>query len=110
MKEKAFLINISRGGIVDEVSLIKALTDKKIAGAAVDVYSSEPPNSDFPLFNLPNVIVTPHIASNTIEARYQVSKAVFENVCNVIEGKLPKHPSNIVNKNVVKYARAFHMK
>jgi phosphoglycerate dehydrogenase-like enzyme len=64
-KPTAFLIDVSRGGIVDHTPLINALRDKKIAGAALDVYPEEPLAPESPLWKLPNVILTPHISGNT---------------------------------------------
>jgi phosphoglycerate dehydrogenase-like enzyme len=64
-KQSAFLIDISRGGIVDNTALIKALQEKKIAGAALDVFPEEPLPSNSPLWGMPNVIITPHISGNS---------------------------------------------
>ena len=65
MKPSAYLVDVSRGGIVDQSALIDALKDHKIAGAALDVFAKEPLPSDSPLWKMPNVIVTPHIAGVT---------------------------------------------
>lgn len=69
MKRDAVLINTSRGGIVDESALARALRDGTIAGAAVDVYEEEPPPADHPLRSLPNCVCTPHLAASTEEAQ-----------------------------------------
>lgn len=68
MKPTAFLVDVSRGGVVDHTALIPALKERKIAGAALDVYPEEPLPPDNPLWKLPNVVLTPHISGNT--ARY----------------------------------------
>jgi len=65
MKPTAFLIDVSRGGIVDQEALLRVLRDRKIAGAALDVFPEEPLPSNSPLWKLPNVIITPHISGNT---------------------------------------------
>jgi len=65
MKPTAYLVDVSRGGIIDHTALITALKDRKIAGAALDVFPEEPLPTDSPLWKLPNVILTPHISGNT---------------------------------------------
>jgi D-3-phosphoglycerate dehydrogenase / 2-oxoglutarate reductase len=72
MRPGAMVVNCARGGIVDEGALHEALVAKKIAGAALDVYESEP-NTSSPLFQLPNVVVTPHLGASTTEAQINVS-------------------------------------
>ncbi len=82
MKPTAFLINCARGGIVDENALVDALRTKKIAGAAVDVLSVEPPKDSNPLLEakLPNLIITPHIAWASREARQRIIDQTVENI------------------------------
>jgi D-3-phosphoglycerate dehydrogenase len=86
MKPTAYLINTSRGEVIDEGDLVEALKAGTIAGAAVDVRLSEPPHKG-QLELLPNVILTPHIAAFTHEAQDRVTKAVCEDVARVLEGK-----------------------
>jgi lactate dehydrogenase-like 2-hydroxyacid dehydrogenase len=93
MKPTAFLINTSRGPVVDELALEKALREKVIAGAALDVFEFEPAVTKS-LFKLNNVILTPHIASASIEARDQMAEVAASNVIDFLEGKAPR---NIVN-------------
>lgn len=88
MKSSAYLINTARGGIVDEMALFYALKDKKIAGAAVDVYSEEPPITN-PLLKLDNIITTPHMGADTREAIKKVDLVSVENVIRVLKGKEP---------------------
>ncbi|HID71436.1 MAG TPA: phosphoglycerate dehydrogenase [Thermoplasmata archaeon] len=86
MKNSAFLVNCARGGIIDEKALYKALVEKKIAGAALDVFEHEPP-SESPLLKLDNVHVTPHIGANTYEAQEKASTIAAEQVLKVLKGQ-----------------------
>lgn len=88
MKENAYLVNTARGGIVDEEALFTALKEGKIKGAALDVYALEPPWGN-PLCSLPNVICTPHTASDSIEALCRMDEMSAENVIRVLQGKEP---------------------
>ncbi len=72
-KPNLLVINDARGEVVDEIALAEALKEKKIAGAALDVYATEPPAKDHPLFNLDNVVLTPHLGASTDEAQTAVS-------------------------------------
>lgn len=89
-----FLINASRGPVVDEVALVKALQDNKIAGAGLDVYDPEPPRDDNPLFALDNVVLTPHLASFTDQGRHRMGMMVVEDVLCVLRGDIPKYQAN----------------
>ncbi|WP_299092009.1 phosphoglycerate dehydrogenase [uncultured Metabacillus sp.] len=94
MKDTAYLINVSRGGMVDEHALYTGLVEKKIAGAAVDVFLKEPV-TDHPLFSLPNFIATSHIAGYTYEAINKVGMTCVENIVNVlVKGEKPVHVVN----------------
>ncbi len=88
MKPSAFLINTSRGPVVDEKALTKILKNKIIAGAALDVFEFEPKTVPG-LVKLQNVILTPHIASASIEARTQMAKTTAQNVVDFLEGRTP---------------------
>ncbi|MFI5283235.1 MAG: phosphoglycerate dehydrogenase [Candidatus Dormibacterales bacterium] len=93
MKPAAILINTARGGLVDESALFEALSGKRIAAAAADVYLHEPPGEN-PLLALPNFIGTPHIAASTIEAQASVAFDVAEEVAAVLAGELPRYAVN----------------
>ncbi len=92
MKPNARLINTSRGGLIDEPALIAALEKGEIAGAGLDVFDPEPPGAVHPLFNLPNVVVTPHMAGWSDEAVYREQKEAVEEMRLVLEGKAPRYP------------------
>lgn len=94
MKPGAFLINSARGGLVNEDALYRALKDKTIAGAAVDVYSQEPPDVNTPLFGIDNLLVTPHIAAMTDGALLRMATDVAREVISVLEGKRPRYLVN----------------
>ncbi|MBI2099490.1 D-glycerate dehydrogenase [Candidatus Uhrbacteria bacterium] len=94
MKRSAFLINTARGPIVDEKALLNALNEKIIAGAALDVFECEPaidcdPSDHLELKSMPNVVLTPHTASATIEARQAMSRAAATNIIEALEGRTP---------------------
>lgn len=98
MKKTAFLINTARGPVVDEKALLRALRTKRIAGAGLDVFECEPSidcdlTDKLELKNFPNVILTPHIASATIEAREAMSMVASANILAVLEGKPPLNPA-----------------
>lgn len=88
MKDGVVVLNIARGGIYDEVALADALNRGKIAGAAVDVYVEEPPGKDHPLLNAKNVILSPHIGANTIEAQDRVAVQTAEMVIEALRGSI----------------------
>jgi len=94
MKRDAFLINTSRGNIVDEAALFNHLVKYKIAGAALDVFSREPPPPDHPLLSLDNFIATPHIAGMTAEAMRRMATTVAEEITRVFRGERPKYLVN----------------
>ena len=94
IKPSAYLINAARGGMIDEQPLLEALREKKIAGAALDVIESEPPPNNHPLFNLANVLWTPHLGAVTTEASARGEWGAAHEVNRVLEGKRPKNPVN----------------
>ena len=90
MKPTAILINCARGPIVDEPALIAALQRGQIAGAGLDVTAHEPCEPDSPLFQMENVILTPHYAPTTRESSYKVSQIAAQNVLDILAGKGPE--------------------
>jgi len=92
MKEDAILINTSRGEVLDAHALAEAMREKRLAGAALDVYWPEPPKGDFPLLGLENVLLTPHLAARTYTALENMSWVVRD-VVEVLEGRKPKYPA-----------------
>jgi D-3-phosphoglycerate dehydrogenase len=94
MKPHAFVINVARGGVVDEVALAEALAEGRIAGAAVDVFSSEPPATDHPLASAPNAILTPHLGASTEEAQTRVAVEAAEQMRDVLAGRPARYAVN----------------
>jgi glyoxylate reductase len=97
MKPTAFLVNVARGPLVDEAALIRALREKWIAGAALDVFEREPyvPPE---LIQMKNVVLVPHIGSASVETRSKMAMMAVENLLAVLEGKIPP---NLVNPEVI---------
>ena len=96
MKKSAYLINTARGPLVDEPALIRALQEKEIAGAALDVYEKEP-EVPAELKEMENVVLAPHLGSATVETREAMARLAVENLLHFFEGKRPPH---IVNSRV----------
>jgi glycerate dehydrogenase len=92
MKPTAFLINTSRGPLVDEAALADALNAGRLAGAGLDVLESEPPSADNPLFTAKNCYITPHIAWATRASRQRLLDEAVENVAAFLRGE----PRNVV--------------
>ncbi len=86
MKPTARIINCARGGLIDEPALVKAVTDKKLAGAAVDVFEKEPCTESI-LFGVENIIVTPHLGASTAEAQVMAAKDVAEQIADIFRGQ-----------------------
>lgn len=95
MKKTAYIINTARGGIINEKALYDALRRGWIAGAGIDVYETEPPHTENPLFKLENVVATPHIAYYTEEAIWRLELSSVEEAIRILEGRPPK---NLVNR------------
>lgn len=99
IKRGAFLVNTARGSLIDEAALYTALTDGTLHGAGLDVYASEPPADDNPLFSLDNVILTPHNAAMSRESLKATGRACVQNALDALDGKL--NHNNVVNKEVL---------
>ena len=99
MKPTAYLINTARGGIVDEAALHEALVSGKLAGAGLDVFEHEPPPSGHSLFDLPNVIMAPHVAGVTREAVDRMSEQTARNILSALDGEPIRQ--NVINKDVL---------
>lgn len=95
MKPTAYLINTSRGAVVDEGALVQLLQERKIAGAGLDVFVNEPVAPDNPLVSLDNVILTPHVAALTRECGVRMTVEAVRQVVDLLEGRTPPH---IVNR------------
>jgi D-3-phosphoglycerate dehydrogenase len=94
MKRTAFLVNVSRGAVIDEPALVDALRQRRIAGAALDVYETQPLPPDHPLLSLDNVLLTPHSAGLTAESMARMSHGAAEEVLRLLKGE---RPVNLVN-------------
>ncbi|MFW2086808.1 NAD(P)-dependent oxidoreductase, partial [Acinetobacter baumannii] len=96
MKSSSILINTARGELIDQAALVDALKNNKIAGAGLDTFSSEPPEKDNPLWELPNLVVTPHIGANTTDSRNRVGLLALEQIVSIWNGQL-LNPRAIAN-------------
>jgi D-3-phosphoglycerate dehydrogenase / 2-oxoglutarate reductase len=99
MKPTAYLINTARGGIVDEIALHRALVSGMLAGAGLDVFEQEPPPSGHSLFDLPNVIMAPHVAGVTREAVDRMSEQTARNILSALDGEPIRQ--NVINHDVL---------
>jgi D-3-phosphoglycerate dehydrogenase len=93
MQPGAFVLNVARGGIVDEAALAAALREGRLAGAAVDVFDEEPPKGS-PLLDAPNTVLTPHLGASTAEAQVAVSEEIAEQVLDVLAGRPARYAVN----------------
>lgn len=93
MKRGAYFINTARGGVLDETALLEALSSGQLSGAAIDVLTTEPMSADCPLYNAPNITITPHVAWAPLETRERLLGIVCENIEAFLAGK----PKNKVN-------------
>jgi glyoxylate reductase len=96
MRRSAYLVNTARGPIVDEKALVRALSEKRIAGAALDVYEREPAVEP-ELIKFPNVVLTPHLGSAALDTRERISGIVVDNILAAIAGR---RPPNLYNPEI----------
>lgn len=94
MQRSSYFVNTSRGGVVDQPALVRALESGTIAGAALDVMDPEPLDQADPLCALPNVVLTPHIGSGTVETRRAMHELAIRNLLEALSGKMPKAAVN----------------
>src|SRR5258708_37512651 len=100
-KQTAFLTDAARGGVVDEAALVRAPTERRIAGAGLDVYESEP-QVDPALSSMRNVVLLPHLGSAVMELREQMANIVADNILAFLKGETPP---NCVNPEVLTAVR-----
>jgi D-3-phosphoglycerate dehydrogenase / 2-oxoglutarate reductase len=103
MKPTAYLVNTSRSALVDEQALTEALREKRIAGAALDVFDKEPPGADYPLVQLENVTITPHMAGGSNDAFFNCPKLLAAEIAKLLGGGEPR---SVVNREVLAQARS----
>ena len=101
MKDNLIIVNTARGGIINEKDLYWALINKKIFGAGIDVFEIEPPKNDNPLFNLDNIVLSPHNAALTLESRKRMAVETFENIVFYLEDHSKLNKQNIINRKIL---------
>src|SRR5579884_3158746 len=105
MKDGVRIINCARGGIIDEPALAEAIQSGKVAGAALDVFTKEPPEPDNPLLSLPENVLTPHLGASTEEAQINVAIDVAEQIADVLQGRPARSAVNLPALSAEEMAR-----
>ena len=100
------IVNVARGGIVDEAALARAIADGRIAGAALDVFAKEP-TTESPLFSLPSVVVTPHLGASTVEAQDKAGETIAEQVSLALAGEFVPYAVNVDASEAAEAIRPF---
>jgi D-3-phosphoglycerate dehydrogenase len=100
MKKDAVLVNVSRGPVVDELPLMRALESGKLRGAVLDVFNEQPLPKDHPLFAVGNVILTPHMAGITTESMLRMGQGVVNEITRLIKGE---EPLNFINPEALEF-------
>jgi len=103
MRPGAYLVNTARGELIDEAALHQALSSGRLAGAALDCFTEEPPGAQHPLLALPSVVATPHMGSHTDQATYLMGRMALDACLAVLRGQRPEH---VVNPEVYEEGRA----
>jgi phosphoglycerate dehydrogenase-like enzyme len=98
MKPTAYLVNTSRGQMVDTAALAEALRKGVIAGAGIDVFEVEPPPRDYPLFGIPNAILTPHLAWYSEDAGRRIRELIVLEIDRFLAGQPPRHVAAPLSK------------
>jgi D-3-phosphoglycerate dehydrogenase len=93
MKPEAILLNVARGGVVDEAAVAEALRDGRLGGAGIDVFEEEPPSGS-PLLDAPNTVLTPHLGASTAEAQVLVSEEIADQILDVLDGRPARYAVN----------------
>lgn len=101
MKPGAFVVNVARGGVVDDEAMLQALEAHRIGGAALDVFASQPISGDNPYLAMPNVVVTPHVAGLSDDSMRAMSVGAVEEAIRILQGELPR---NLVNPEAARAA------
>src|SRR5260370_1051127 len=103
MKPTGFLINTARGGLINEKDIFEALKERRIAGAALDVFEQEPPPADHPFFQLDNVVLTPHAAGVDVKSRDDMAVSAAQAIISLSRGEWPAE--KVVNPEAKKIFR-----
>lgn len=105
MPEGSYIVNTARGGLIDEPALVAAIQSGHLAGAGLDTFASEPPAADHPYFNVPQIVLTPHIGGVTRQANARVGVEAVRGIFQVLDGQ-PVAPERIINRKLLDAANA----